>query len=115
MQERPVDTIDDGVFVYRGVFDTSLASAFGYYTRASNSLANKQLDAALNAAEQAVAINPNLMQGQIVLGDTFAALHRDQESADAYNKALSIAQHMEPSAQADWTATLKTRMAALHL
>jgi hypothetical protein len=115
MQERPVDTIDDGVFVYRGVFDTSLASAFGYYTRASNSLANKQLDAALNAAEQAVAINPNLMQGQIVLGDTFAALHRDQESADAYNKALSIAQHMEPSAQADWTATLKTRLAALHL
>lgn len=115
MQGRPVDTIDDGVFVYRGVFDTSLASAFGYYTRASSSLANKQLDAALNAAEQAVAINPNLMQGQIVLGDTFAALHRYQESADAYNKALSIAQHMEPSAQADWTAELNTRLAALHL
>ncbi|HEX4321427.1 MAG TPA: glycosyltransferase family 39 protein [Acidobacteriaceae bacterium] len=115
MQERPVDTIDDGVFVYRGVFDTSLASAFGYYTRASNALANKQLDAALNAAEQAVAINPNLMQGQIVLGDTFAALHRDQESADAYHKALSIAQRMEPSAKADWTAELKTKLAALHL
>ncbi|HEY2470934.1 MAG TPA: phospholipid carrier-dependent glycosyltransferase [Terracidiphilus sp.] len=28
MQVQPVDTIDDGVFVYRGVFDTSLASAF---------------------------------------------------------------------------------------
>ena len=115
MHERPVDTIDDGVFVYRGVFDTSLASAFGYYTRATKALANKQLDAALNAAEQAVAINPNLMQGQVVLGDTLAALHRDHESADAYNKALSIAQRMEPSAQADWIPRLKSKLAALHL
>jgi hypothetical protein len=115
MHEQPVDTIDDGVFVYRGVFDTSLASAFGYFTRASKALANKQLDAALNAAQQAVAINPNLMQGQIVLGDTLAALHRDRESAEAYHKALSIAQRMEPSAEADWTATLNTKLAALHL
>jgi hypothetical protein len=115
MHVRPVDTIDDGVFVYRGVFDTSLASAFGYYTRATSALANKQLYAALDAAEQAVAINPNLMQGQIVLGDTLAALHRDDESAAAYNKALSIAQRMEPSAEADWTATLNTKLAALHL
>ena len=115
MDVRPVDTIDDGVFVYRGVFDTSLASAFGYYTRATSALANKQLYAALDAAKQAVAINPNLMQGQIVLGDTLAALHRDHESAAAYNKALSIAQRMEPSAEADWTATLNTKLSALHL
>jgi hypothetical protein len=115
MHVRPVDTIDDGVFVYRGVFDTSLASAFGYYTRATSALANKQLYAALDAAEQAVVINPNLMQGQIVLGDTLAALHRDHESSAAYNKALSIAQRMEPSAEADWTATLNTKLAALHL
>ncbi len=115
MHERPLDTIDDGVFVYSGTFNTSLASAFGYYTRAADALANKQLDAALNAAEQAVAINPNLMQGQVVLGDTLAALHRDQESADAYDKALAIAQRMEPSAKADWTATLNTKLAALHV
>ena len=114
MQMQPIDTIDDGVFVYRGVFDTSLASAFGYYTRAASALANKQLDAALDAAERAVAINPNLLQGQIVLGDTLTALHRDDESAAAYNKALSIAQRMEPSAEADWTATLNTKLAALH-
>ena len=92
-----------------------IASAFGYFTRAREALAHKQLDAALNAAEQAVAINPNLMQGQIVLGDTFAALHRDHESAGAYDKALSLAQRMEPSAEADWTATLNAKLAALHL
>ena len=115
MNVRPVDTIDDGVFVYRGTFDTSLSSAFGYFTRATKALADKQLDAALHAAEQAIAINPNLMQGQIVLGDTLAALHRDHESAAAYNKALSIALRMEPSAKADWIATLHTKLAALHL
>jgi hypothetical protein len=114
MEKRPVATIDDGVFVYQGVFDTSLASAFGYYTRAAKALANKQLEPALNAAEQAVAINPNLMQGQIVLGDTLAALHRDHESAEAYNRALVIAQRMEPSAKADWTVTLTTKLDSLH-
>jgi hypothetical protein len=114
MDKRPIATIDDGVFVYRGVFDTSLASAFGYFTRATKALADKQFDAALNAAKQAVAINPDLMQGQVVLGDTLAALHRDRESAAAYDKALSIAERMEPSAKADWTATLHTKLAALH-
>jgi cytochrome c-type biogenesis protein CcmH/NrfG len=72
------------------------------------------LEPALNAAEQAVAINPNLMQGQIVLGDTLAALHRDHESAEAYNRALVIAQRMEPSAKADWTVTLTTKLDSLH-
>ena len=67
------------------------------------------------AAEQTAAINPNLMQGQIVLGDTLAALHRDHESAAAYNKALSIAHRMEPSAQAEWTARLNKKLAVLHL
>ncbi len=114
MHVHPVDTIDDGVFVYNGTFNTSLASAFGFYTRATKALASKQFDLALRAAQQAVAINPNLMQGQIVLGDTLAALHRDHESAAAYNKALSIAQRMEPSAEADWTAELNKKLAALH-
>ncbi|WP_158615477.1 glycosyltransferase family 39 protein [Acidipila sp. EB88] len=115
MNVRPVDTIDDGVFVYRGTFNTSLSSAFGYFTRATRALAANQPEAALHAAEQAVAINPDLMQGQVILGDTLAALHRDRESAVAYNKALVIAQRMEPSAKADWISTLHTKLSALHL
>ncbi len=115
MHVKPVDSIDDGVFVYRGTFDTSLASAFGFYTRATSALKAKHLDAALSAAEQAVAINPNLLQGQEVLGDTLAAMHHDQESAAAYSRAFAIAQRMEPSAKADWTATLTRKQAALHL
>ena len=114
MNVQPVDTIDDGVFVYRGSFDTSLPSAFGDYTRAAKALAEKQFDVALEAAEQATATNPNLMQGQIALGDTLAALHRNRESAEAYNRALGIAQRMEPSAKADWIRTLHTKLDALH-
>ncbi len=114
MNIHPVDMIDDGVLVYRGTFDTSLPSAFGYFTRATKALAAKQPEAALQAAQQAVAINPNLMQGQIVLGDTLASLHRDGESAAAYKQALAIVQQMEPSAKADWTATLQAKLAALH-
>ncbi len=114
MHVRPVDTIDDGVFVYRGTFDTSLAAAFGGFTRATDALARKDFNAALAAAQEAVALNPNLIQGQIALGDALAGLGRDQESAAAYSKALSITQRMEPSAKKDWEATLRTKLAALH-
>lgn len=115
MHVHPVAVIDDGVFVYQGSFDTSLASAFGYFTRATKELAEKEPELALRAAEQSVAIDPELMQGQIVLGDVLAVLHRDRESAAAYGKALAIAQRMEPSAKADWIATLQAKLAGLHL
>ena len=54
------------------------------------------------------------MQAQLVLGDTLAALHRDKESAEVYDRAVSIAERMEPSAKADKLKMLASRKQALH-
>jgi hypothetical protein len=115
MQARPVATIDHGVFVYSGKFDTSFASALGDTTRATALFDRKDFAGALAAAQHAVATDPDVLPAQSILGDTLAALHRDQESAAAYDKALAIAAHMEPDAKADRQRNLIIKKRALHL
>jgi hypothetical protein len=99
---KPSAVIDNGVFVFDGTFDTSFASSFGHMTRAMDLAAAKQLDAALAEAQEAVAIDPNVLQAQMILGDTLMRLGRKSEAKVAYTKALTIVHTMEPSAQADW-------------
>ncbi|WP_446744988.1 ArnT family glycosyltransferase [Silvibacterium acidisoli] len=113
MNLKPVAVIDDGVNVYQGTFDTRLSSAFGYFTRSTEALAAHDANGALAAAQQAVAIDPELLQGQVALGDALAALHRNAESAQAYDRALDIVQRMEPSARFDWTHTLQNKKKAV--
>lgn len=112
---RPVAVIDQGVFVFNGTFDTRFASALGYATRASTLLGRKDLAGALAAAQQAVTIDPNVFQGQLILGDTLAALHRDEEGAAVYDQAAGIAERMEPEAKADKLKLLENKKRALHL
>jgi hypothetical protein len=73
------------------------------------------LAGALDQAQQAVATDPDELQAQMVLADTLAALHRDQESAIAYTQAAAIAEQMEPSAKADWLKKIGEKRQALHL
>jgi hypothetical protein len=112
---RPVAVIDQGVFVFSGTFDTRFASALGNATQASTLLGRKDLAGALAAAQQAVATDPNAFQGQLVLGETLAALHRDKESAAVFDQAAKIAERMEPEAKADKLRLLEGKRLALHL
>jgi 4-amino-4-deoxy-L-arabinose transferase-like glycosyltransferase len=112
---KPVATIDYGVDVFQGTFDTRFASALGHVTRAEDLLAKKDLAGALEQAQQAVATDPDAFQAQMVLADTLAALKRDQESAAAYTQAAAIAGQMEPSAKADWLKKIGKKRQALHL
>jgi 4-amino-4-deoxy-L-arabinose transferase-like glycosyltransferase len=112
---KPVAVIDYGVDVFQGTFDTRFASALGHVTRAEDLLAKKDLAGALDQAQQAVATDPDELQAQMVLADTLAALHRDQESAIAYTQAAAIAEQMEPSAKADWLKKIGEKRQALHL
>ena len=112
---KPVAIIDRGVYVYNGTFDTRFASALGHATRATALLDRKDFAGALTEAQTAVATDPDVLPAQSILGDTLAALHRDQESAAAYDKALAIAERMEPDAKADRQNALKAKKQALHL
>ena len=112
---KPVATIDQGVFVYNGTFDTRFASALGHATRATALFDHKDFAGALKEAQDGVAIDPDVLPAQSILGDTLAALHRDQESAAAYDKAIAIAARMEPDAKADRQQPLIVKKQALHL
>ena len=115
MQVRPIATIDRGVYVYNGTFDTRFAAALGDVTRGAALFDRKDFAGALTAAQNAVATDPDVLPAQSLLGDTLAALHRDQESAAAYDKALAIAARMQPDARADRQNALLAKKNALHL
>ena len=108
---KPVAFIQDGVFVYDGTFDMRFASALGHVTRARDLTAAGQLASALVEAQTAVALDPDELQAQIVLGDTFTALGRPLAAKPAYQAALAIAKTMEPSAEAIWVKTIRRKLA----
>jgi hypothetical protein len=110
---KPVTFIQDGVFVYDGTFDMRSASALGHVTRAKDLTAAGQLASALAEAQTAVAIDPDELQAQMVLGDTLTALGRRLAAKPAYQAALAIAKTMEPSSEAIWVKIIQRKIAGL--
>src|SRR5580692_9280407 len=108
---KPVAFIQDGVFVYDGTFDMRFASALGHVTRARDLTEAGQLVSALVEAQAAVAIDPDELQAQMVLGNTFTALGRPLAAKPAYQQALAIAKTMEPGAEAIWVKTIQKKLA----
>ena len=108
---RPSAFIEDGVFVFDGKFEVPLASALGHVQRSQISLDHQQFEDALAEAQAAVNIAPNDMQPQMMLGDVLGAMHRDAEARPTYEKALAIAETMEPEAKLIWTATIQGKLA----
>lgn len=107
---QPSAVIEHGVFVFNGKFDVPLASALGHVQRSHISLEHQQLEDALLEAQAAVNIAPNGMQPQMTLGGVLTAMHRDAEARLAYEKALAIAQTMEPEAKNIWIPTIEEKM-----
>jgi hypothetical protein len=108
---EPVAFIQDGVFVYDGTFDMRFASALGHVTRAQDLTSAGQLAPALVEAQKAVAIDPDELQAQMVLGDTLTVLGRPLDAKLAYMEALAIAKTMEPSAEAIWVKIIQRKIA----
>ena len=107
---KPVAFIQDGVFVYDGTFDMRFASALGHVTRARDLTGAGQLASALVEAQTAVAIDPDELQAQMVLGDTLTALGQPLDPKPAYQAALAIAKTMEPSAEAIWVKIIQRKI-----
>jgi 4-amino-4-deoxy-L-arabinose transferase-like glycosyltransferase len=108
---EPVAFIQDGVFVYDGTFDMRFAAALGHVTRAQDLTSAGQLAPALVEAQKAVAIDPDELQAQMVLGDTLTVLGRPLDAKLAYMEALAIAKTMEPSAEAIWVKIIQRKIA----
>jgi Tfp pilus assembly protein PilF len=98
--------------VYDGTFDMRFASALGHVTRARDLTAAGQLASALVEAQTAVAIDPDELQAQMVLGNTLTALGQPLAAKPTYQQALAIAKTMEPSAEAIWVKTIQKKLAS---
>ena len=107
---KPTAVIGYGVYVYDGHFSIPLAAGLNDAELANNLLKANKPAQALAAAQQAVALAPNLVNPQAALGDAFTALHRPADARAAYRRALILAQTIHPELQQEWIATLTKKL-----
>jgi hypothetical protein len=108
---RPTAEIDHGVFVFDGHFEIPLASALSHAQKAQNLLAANQVEQALVAAQAAVALAPDAVQSQMILGDVLRAMGQPEEARLAYEKALSLAKTIEPEFQVRSIPAIEQKLA----
>jgi hypothetical protein len=109
---KPVALIQHGVNVFEGHFDIPLAAALSHAQNAQNFLAAKNLAAALDEAQQGIALAPDSAVTNATLGDVLVALERRDDARARYEKALQIARTVQPEFQTASIADLQKKLAA---
>jgi hypothetical protein len=109
---KPVDIIQHGIDVFQGHFEIPLAAALSHAQNSANFLAAKKYPAALDEAQQAVALAPDSAFTNAALGDALSALGRRDEARAPYEKALHIAQTVQPEFQVGLAADMEKKLAA---
>lgn len=97
--------------MYDGHFALPKAAAIGHAQRARDLLTAKQLPEALAEAQQAVALWPNVVDPNVVLGDVLTAMGQNAEAHASYEKALTLAQTVEPEFQVGWVQSIQQKLA----
>jgi hypothetical protein len=110
---KPTAVIDDSVFVFDGKFDLPLAAAISKVQKARNLVAAKQLDEALLEAQGAVALSPDSVDTQLALGDILSEKGQPQLARATYEKALQLAQTIEPEFQIRTVPGIEGRLRSL--
>ncbi len=111
-ERKPDAVIANGVAVFNGDFSLPEAAALAYEQKAADAL-EKNPQAALIAARQAVALVPNGFDANLRLGDAFAALGNPAGARAAYTVAMRRVADMEPSAQEHWRPEVTRKLAAV--
>jgi 4-amino-4-deoxy-L-arabinose transferase-like glycosyltransferase len=107
---RPTAVIDYGVFVFDGHFEIPLAASISHAQKAQSLLDSQRLPEALAEAQQAVALAPDSVKPNALLGDVFTAMQRPDEARASYQKALSLAKTVEPGFQVGWVDGLEKKL-----
>jgi hypothetical protein len=108
----PKDVIAHGVNVYEGHLDIPMAAAYEHAFSAGNLMAAKKTEEALAEAQQGVALAPDAVYVLATMGDALTAAGRRDEAIPYYQKALTIAETVQPEFQGDWAAAMKAKLAA---
>jgi hypothetical protein len=110
---RPSAIIDDGIFVYDGHFKVPLASALNHITRAQQLEDAGRHEDAFAEVETAANLAPRSARVQAELGRRLLAMNRPAEARVAFQKALSLAQSVEPAYQQSRVPDLQHQLAYL--
>lgn len=110
---KPVETIDDGVMVYKGTFPMAQAAAQSRAFLAFQSLWKGDAAGALPLAREAAAIDPSDIMAQTARGDVASALGLKDEARTAWTAALNEAKKLEPDAQVSYVPDLEGKLAKL--
>jgi 4-amino-4-deoxy-L-arabinose transferase-like glycosyltransferase len=107
---KPVAVIQHGIYVFDGHFDIPLAASFSHAQKAQNLLAAKDPEAALSEAQEAIALAPDAVVPNVVLGDVLTELKRGDEAREHYQKALRLAKTVQPEFQSAWVPVLEEKL-----
>ncbi|HET7347996.1 MAG TPA: tetratricopeptide repeat protein, partial [Acidobacteriaceae bacterium] len=107
---QPTAVIDHGVYVFDGHFSIPLAAGLNAAEEANNLLKGNRPKEALVKAQHAVALAPALVNTQVALGDAYAAEHRPGDARLCYERALELAQTVEPELQTSWIPALRAKL-----
>ncbi len=106
----PVDAIDYGVLVFQGHFEIPQAASLSHTQTAREFFYAKQLPEALAECQQAVALAPDAVSPNALLGDILTAMQRPDEAKQAYEKALRSARTIAPEFQSGWIDGLEKKL-----
>jgi tetratricopeptide (TPR) repeat protein len=111
-QLKPDAMIDYGVFIYNGHFDIPLAAALSDGQKANVLLTQNKTAEALAEAQKAETLAPGSARINATMGRILDANGRPQEALPYYEKALTLAQTVEPQFQQSLIKALKQLLAA---
>jgi 4-amino-4-deoxy-L-arabinose transferase-like glycosyltransferase len=107
---QPAAVIDYGVFVYDGHFQIPLAASIGHSQRAEWLMEAGNYPEALAEAQQAVALAPDAVKPNALMGDALAKLNHPEEARPYYEKALAVARTVHPEFQLGWVDGLEKKL-----
>jgi hypothetical protein len=107
---KPDDVIANGIAVFNGNFALPDAAAIEYERQTYRDL-KKNPQAALSAAQTAVALVPDGFDANVALGDAYAASGNPAAARAAYMVAMHRIAEMEPTAQEEWNPVLTKKLA----
>jgi hypothetical protein len=113
MNVQPSAMIQDGILVFNGRFTLPLVAALPHVDRAQALSDAHNIPAALHEAILGESLAPGAIAPELMLGDTEAASGNKSAARQAYARATTTINTMEPDARDQWLATVQKKLAAL--
>ncbi|HTV57267.1 MAG TPA: glycosyltransferase family 39 protein [Verrucomicrobiae bacterium] len=106
----PAETLDDSVMIFRGRFDIHHAAALARAENALQAVSKGDFAAGLSLAQEAVALDQDLVMGHSALGDALDGSGRKAEARKEWETALALARRLESGAQTMFVPDLEAKL-----